>query len=68
MARKFIKIDEMADKLRLAKLFGVTRELVDKALSFRSDSETARKIRRAAMNQGAHLFIESDDWKRDLKK
>lgn len=42
----------------LAKLFGVTRVMVWKALAFESDTDLAKKIRKAALERGAQHVIE----------
>lgn len=39
----------------LSNLFGVTRVMVWKALSFESDTDLAKKIRKAAMERGAAI-------------
>ena len=42
----------------LAKLFGVTRVMVWKALAFESDTDLAKKIRKAALERGGQHVIE----------
>lgn len=42
----------------LAKLFRVTRVMVWKALSFESDTDLAKKIRKAAIERGAQHVVE----------
>lgn len=66
MAKKYIKMEDFERKLKVARVFGVTRQFVDQALRYDRNSDTARKIRRYVMNDGGILFVESDDWKRDL--
>ena len=42
----------------LCKLFRVTPQMVWKALSFESDTDLAKKIRKAAMERGAQHVVE----------
>ena len=42
----------------LAKLFGVTRVMVWKALAFESDTDLAKRIRKAALERGGQHVIE----------
>ena len=46
------------EKEYLAKLFGVSHVMVWKALAFESDTDVAKKIRKAALERGARHVVE----------
>lgn len=60
MDMKFIEVSNAA-KMELMKIFGVTRQAVWMALSFKSDSAQAQKIRNVALRQkGGRVMIMMD--------
>jgi hypothetical protein len=47
-----------AERMKLMKVFGCTDRMVHKALAYDSDSDLAKRIRRAALKQGCQQIVE----------
>ena len=56
--RKYITVPNPT-KVELRKMFKCTKEMVWKALNYKSDSELARRIRKFAIDRGGGIFDES---------
>jgi hypothetical protein len=56
--RKYITVPNPT-KVELRKMFNCTKEMVWKALNYKSDSDLARRIRKIALDRGGVIFDES---------
>ena len=66
--RKFIKLEDKKQREKIRKSKGVTDAMLSYALSFQRNSDTAVSMRVMAMENGGILFIEKEDWNKELLK
>jgi hypothetical protein len=55
-----IQLTDTEARKRIAKTLNVSKSYISLALNFQRDSDTARKIRRAALNSGGVLLKEAN--------
>lgn len=55
-----IQLTDTEARKRIAKTLNVSKSYISLALNFQRDSDTARKIRRAALNNGGVLLKEAN--------